>query len=270
MRKILLMVMVAVAVAGCGSNQERAAEVETPKPKMARLEAGAPVNLVLLEPLESGKSAEGTKFKMALSADVKGSDGSIVIPAGSIAEGEVVWSRRGRVEAAIVNQPARLAIKVTKALAQSGVEVDLKTAERQYEFKSENTHVAPLSLQLSAPLSEEQRSALQNLSDNGLAALDDPKVRQALGTLPIQGKAQNKGKDPITSLGEKVASGRFDRIGSQELMSLTTVSNVADSVLDKLGRMLTAHQVYAPVGTPIPAFVAHETTITIPSAPIAD
>jgi hypothetical protein len=73
---------------------------------------GTPIKLTLLRPLESGKTRVHSNVPFAVTEDVVGSDGAVLLPKGSYAVGTVTASRaEGPLSATVLDRPARLIIR---------------------------------------------------------------------------------------------------------------------------------------------------------------
>src|SRR5688572_26788030 len=104
MREVGLLGLV-ILLAGCSApvNQQAATPIVVPK--------GAPVALVLAKQLNAGEAKEGEFVPLLVFEDVKIA-GRTAIPKGTLAEGEVTWSRSEGTLSGLVNTPARLEIKL--------------------------------------------------------------------------------------------------------------------------------------------------------------
>ncbi len=234
-------------------------------PGFAILPERTPVTLVLLERLESGTSEEGLLFKFAVKEDVKASDGKVILKKGSTGTGEVVWSRRGQTLAALANQPARLAVKVVSVTGPNGLNIPLVTEEEQYEFRDENTKVLDTPAINPEQLSPAQKEAVAKLQKDGVTALKDPETRRQLSAvLGSQAKdATGKEGQDLAALGAKLATGDVASLGSGDLDAILGLGAIGSGLFDRLGGMVKARQIVAPMGVEIPAFVARDTKIPL-------
>lgn len=225
--------------------------------------------MILLQPLESGKSKVGDKVKLAAAEPVRGSGGEVVVAAGALGTGSVEWSRRGSAMGSIANQPARLAVRVLSVRNVSGEEIPL---EGMIQFRGdEKPRQNPYDLAASQ-LTAEQRRALEAFQEKGIDALDDDQVRAQIKTI-----FQDQRRDASESLfgtsedprarrtRELLRSGSLDRIGVNDITAIVSLGSLADSALNRLGRMLTAHQVSAQVGVVLPAKTSSKSSIILPS-----
>ncbi len=239
-------------LSGCSKPGEPVAAAPKP-PVVVTLAAGTPVSVVLLEALESGKTEEGHRFPVAVIADVKDRQGHVLIPAGAVGEGEVVWSRRGTTMGAVSNEPARLAVTLSHVYAASLERVDIRQEGDRYEFKRESMKSALPKLASEVNMSSEQIVVLQRFEElglRGMTAEDWQKLHQP----------------PATAL-DKVFDGSVKRIGLRDLTASLEVSSLAGTLFDRVGRMLKARQVVAPVGTIVEANVVSQVQITLPDRP---
>ena len=87
LRLVLGSIPLCLLVAGCGANNAGTSGASSAK--TARLAKGTEVSLVLLRQIEAGSSREGLLVPFMVAEDVKDADGSVLVPKGAIAEGEV-------------------------------------------------------------------------------------------------------------------------------------------------------------------------------------
>lgn|GEM_PF-5712919 len=272
MRRIVWLPMV-VALVGCRTPMTPPVVRELPKVERISLGAHTLVRLVLLERLESGISKEGTTFHFAVLQDVKGSNGKVAIEAGTVGQGRVDWSRRGDIGATLIRQPARLAITLGNVKAIEGSEITLgipndKVLGEQLgrlEFNAENTKVAG-EWKVPEELSREDQEALELVELLGMRAFEDQDVKRNLRKLSESLGDQTV--EDLQSSAKKLTELRLDKVTPGEIAGLVELSGIADRAFDRLGKMLKARQVVAPVGTEIRATVVGSYSLIL--TPAAD
>lgn len=262
-----------VLAAGCGvttKKEERTSAVST-------VPSGTEVNLALLTTITSGGSHVGERVPLAVLRDVKDSHGRIVIPAGSIAWAKVTRSRGATTFTALANQPARLEIQFEATTAIDGTEVPLCTNPQD----------------LDQSLSLTRRDSSRENAGSGLRALlADQKVEQVLiefaemlesGEQPkllddsIRGPleqaadgAQVPDEQSVERLSELLRQARSGNVSnlapSEVLLAITTAQQVVRLVEhagDRVAGMLKGANIKIWAGTPLTAYVAKETPVTI-------
>lgn len=262
-----------ILVAGCGvapKKGERTSAVTT-------VPSGTEVRLALLTTITSGGSRVGERVPLAVLKDVKDSHGRTVIPAGSIAWARVTRSRGATTFTALANQPARLEIQLETTTAIDGTEVPLCTNAQDLDQS--------LSLTRSDSSRESAESGLRDL-------LADQKVEQALiefAEMLESGERPRLLDDSIRSALEQAANGAQvpDEQSVERLSELLkqvrsgSVSNLAPSEVllaiataqqvirlvehagDRVAGMLKGANIKIWAGTPLTAYVAKETPVTI-------
>lgn len=259
-------------LAGCRTPMTPPVVRELPKVERTSLGAHTLVRIVLLERLESGLSKEGASFHFAVLQDVKGSNGKVAIEAGTVGQGRVDWSRRGDIGATLIRQPARLAITLGPIKAVEGSEIILgipndKVLGEQLgrlEFNAENTNIAG-DWKVPEALSREDQEALELVEVLGMRAFEDQEVKKSLRHL-----AENLGDQTVNDLqssAKKLAELRLEKVTPGEIAGLVELSGIADRAFDRIGKMLRARQVVAPVGTEIRATVVGTYSLILTPAP---
>lgn len=119
-----LLVFIA-SLCGCQSTETVAetaiAEVEV-APVM--VPAGTDVRMLLLQSVSSGGTRVGSKVQFVVADDVV-VDGEVVVPMGSMAYGVIERSRGSTAATTMINQPARLDIKIEELVRVDGERVAL-------------------------------------------------------------------------------------------------------------------------------------------------
>lgn len=247
-----------------------------------RLVSRSKVIAVLLDRLESGLTPTNTVFRFAVLNDVKSRDGVVVIPAGTIGKGKVRWSRRASVPSVLINQPARLAVELESLYAVDGTEVFLNVSSpsdegvilQQYEFNRRNTEPTYQLSDAVVKCNERQRESLELFAVLGIRAFEDQDVKRDLRevseseNLKESAKAFDNGVATLLERsGREYATEELKRLAPDELTVILQLAAVADKSMDRLGKMLKARQIVAPVGCEIPALVYGEYSIKIAQVP---
>lgn len=94
------------------------------------LKAGTPVILELISGIQSNKAKSGQMVDFKVTSDVK-ANGVIVIPAGSIAKGQVIDSQKN----GIFGQPGELRVAIKSVTAIDGTVIPLMASEFNEEGK---------------------------------------------------------------------------------------------------------------------------------------
>lgn len=246
------------------------------------LRAGEPVRLVLMQRLSSGGSKEGDEVLFLVADDLR-SDGTVVVPAGSIARGEVTRSRGATAITALVNQPARLEIRLTSVRGPGGVEVPIRSMEAEaHAFTRENTDRKRGDLDL-VWSDADKRALLERLargmiSGEGFATFEDPEVKrkiQALSTeLGLTETAQFLKSPPrdtdLFRLQQRLEKGDVSGLGANEALlalgALGELSQLATMVDDRLRGIFKGRNIVAPVGLELDAVIGENVTLTLPPA----
>lgn len=249
---------------------------------LTRLVSRSRVVAVLLDRLESGLTPTGSEFRFAVLNDVKSRDGIVVIPSGSIGKGKVRWSRRASVPSVLINQPARLAIELESVYAMDGTEVYLSVQSpsdegvvlEQYEFTRRNTMPTYQLSEAVTKFNERQQESLELFSLLGIRAFEDQDVKRDLREVSEQEQLTRTTKafdNGVATLlersGREFADGELKRLAPDELTVILQLAAVADRSLDRLGKMLKARQIVAPIGCEVPALVRGEYSIKVLQVP---
>lgn len=277
----------AIAMSGC-QNGGGSAKPEVPAPKVVTLRAGTPVSLVLMTPLESGGTPEGSVVAFMVADDVRDEAGNVLIPKGSPAQGEVSWSRREEMLGGLTNRPARLKVALKATVDAAGQPVDLcaDTAkpEEPYELNRGNTGTQGAAASLDALMQDDQdKAVIEALSqtldgaDNALLEADDSRQRlsriaeklnmpslQSLAQQNQLGKAKNllnqmRRTDPVNEVARHMTS------DAPALAALLEWTGVSTAVQGRLEGLTHGRNIKAYLGTPVTAFVAKDGTVTVPS-----
>lgn len=266
----LLAVLLAV---GCGKS---APDKVVEKPRPVSLASGTGIPLVLLEPIDSGGTKEGERVAFIVAEDVK-VGGQVVIPRGAPAEGVVAYSRAAGTLSALMNTPARLAVRMERAWAPDGTEIRLCTVqesvEEPYAFTRDNTSKVGGGSGLDELWASEDSQRLlsqlaADLEEGRALDLGDPEVRKTLAEaadkLGMGSTARLLEEGEIKQASDLLSQVR--RGGSATALlsgaSLTTVGaamelvNLAGNVGSRVTGMLKGRNIKAHVGTRVQAYVA--------------
>src|SRR5262245_27815736 len=116
MRIFTALVLLVGCVIGCGRNDSSS----EPVGKEVTIAKGAEVDLLLLRQIEAGSTREGTLVPFMVAEDVRNPTGDVVIEKGTIAEGEVTWSRSEGTMSGMMRKPARLEVAIKRTRAPGG------------------------------------------------------------------------------------------------------------------------------------------------------
>ncbi len=273
-----------VALGGCGAKEP----VKKPEPRVVQLRAGTEVPLVLLRQISAGTTREGTLVPFMVAEDVS-VDGVVVIPKGSIAEGEVTWSRSEGSLGGLMNQPARLAVKLLHTRAADGGAVrlaaDANDSEKAYAFNRENTGLDEARVsedaiaQLkSSDVGQRVEAAIEGFFETGDATKlnMEAEANQWLRGLTRDNdmqsleKSLDQGGSELERMVKHVRDGTITKLaGTEALLAVSAIQELA-----RLGRSIGGHladrlkgrTIKAYVGTKVEAFVAAETKVKVQSS----
>lgn len=216
--------------------------------------------------------------------DVKGPDGRVAVRQGSLANGEVVWSRSEGTLSGLLGEPARLHVRLGKVLAVDGSELalaaDRENAEAPYEFTRANTRPPSQPPHLQSALRDEQvrdlaeRLAMAYSGEHDPDLLRDEASRQALDRLAEQLSLEETrrllraGVDPANRIGsalDLLRRGDIRALATGDaalgLAAVGELANVAGQVGSRLGRMLRGRTIRAFAGTEVQAFLAEDAAV---------
>lgn len=124
MRRLLPAAVLGLALAaGCGRSLSPGAA--TSGTRLVTLPENTPVSLMLLRRIDSGGTAEGVQVPLMVDRPVI-VDGTVMVPAGTFAMATVTRSRRATTFSAVVNQPARLELRMDPILFDNGQKLTLR------------------------------------------------------------------------------------------------------------------------------------------------
>lgn len=264
-----------LVAAGCAKNEPEA----TPSPPKT-LSAGTPVELILLDTLDSGGSDDGSRVALMVAEDVR-IGGEVVVRRGAPAEAVVAYSRAAGTLSALANTPARLSIRLERTWGVDGTEVSLAAGddpEEPYAFTRDNTGRKGRAATLpEGTEAEEAKKLLEavaaNLEQGKSVDMRDEATAAALSQAAEQWGMGATGR--LIRDGEiSKASSLLDQVrqgGSAAALvngaALPTVAAAlelaqwAGDVGSRMSRMLKGRNIKAHIGTHVPARVAKETQV---------
>lgn len=114
-----------VSLYGCqGTETVTEAAIAEPELAPVMVPSGTEVRMLLLQSVSSGGSQVGSKVQFVVADDVV-IDGEVVVPLGSMAYGVVERSRGSTAATTMINQPARLDIRIEELVRVDGERVAL-------------------------------------------------------------------------------------------------------------------------------------------------
>jgi hypothetical protein len=267
-----------VALSRSGGDEPKVAtrKETASKSQALNLDAGTPVELLLLKPLHSGDAEVGEEAELIVTKDVKDSSGNVCVPIGARATLEVVRSREGSVATSLVNQPARLEVRFL-SIKVDGKEVPLCANQDDPMDTMELTRDTASRSEASAALKElwehaETQEFLSQLSDRmngeGGEDFDDPDSRRIMKDVAQQlgMKAMAKVGADGESVGSLIDTARRARTISVTevglaLQAITELGRVAGGVDRGLRGTIKGRNIKVPIGTRLTAYVARDTKI---------
>jgi len=258
---------------------------KAPQPKKVSLRQGTEVPLLLAANLEAGQSRKGTVVPFLVAQDVRGEDGTPVIAKGALAYGQVVWSRSEGTLSAMMNQPARLDVRLDYVLARDGQKVLLEAepgkGDSPYEFTRANTgklaDLRTFEQAWSDPDKQKAMTLLMQLIERSKRSdlANDPQTAEVLDQLSKDlglsyGQLDSNSKERVSSLLGSVGNGeisvdRMARAALPEVAALLELTRVTGFIGRQIGGALKGRTIRAYVGTPVAAFVRADQTVTVPS-----
>jgi hypothetical protein len=259
-----LLPFVALFAFGCGG-----------EPKVARLDKGTEVPLILMQQLSAGGSQVGEEVAFMLTEDLKAADGSVLVPRGAIAYGRVSWSRSAGALSKITNEPPRLAITVDRTTSIDKRTVLLEVTEdgEPYQFSQKNTSPIRASAGIDQALKDDQtKSELERLfrAFEGDSMGDERVIRELaekLGLKSTEKMAREHSIRDIESIVKQIVQGEATRVvGGQTTLIIDTIAELAGlrfSVGDRIAGVFRGPTIHAYPGTPVTAYVAEDMDIRI-------
>jgi hypothetical protein len=256
--------LVALTLVGCQSAAQQTA-APPPAPKKVVLKAGTPLKLMLFDELTSGGSEKGGEVRLALAEPLSG------LPALCPASAAVSQSRTEGTLGALLNQPARLAIELKSLKTPAGEEIPLAADEKgapEYELNRANTgrpEEPPVALG-----DERVQMSIRDLIQKGQTEGLDPKQVADLAkrlNLAETAKLADAGKlDEVQSLIQAVRSGTnlANLASGGTVGACMELVKVAGDTCARIGKKLGGRNIRAYPGTIVTAYVAKDTTVTVP------
>lgn len=269
-------------LAGCSAAQQQAPAAMPLE--AVKLEAGTPVKAILMKELTSGGTNEGEDAPLMVSEDVKDAKGRVLVPKGSVVTSKVTWSRSEGTLGSLLNQPARLKIKIENLKAVDGALVKLSAEKgkfEEFELNRENTGRITASEQLEKVAGDKSNDlaleAVRDLFEKGEGAkLDSPETRQKLAAiaqelgLPTTTKVMQENQvAKVTDLVQQIRRGtslaNLANGGSASLVDAAIeLAGVAGQIGDRLGRIVGGRNIRAYVGTPVQVYVLETAEVKVP------
>ena len=268
-------ILAILIVCGCGP-KDGAVAVSGPETLAPK---GAEVSLILLRQLEAGSTREGTLVPFMVAADVQNAEGKTILEKGSIAEGEVKWSRSEGTLSGMMGKPARLEVSIKRTRAPGGETVLLQAGREDpndgYAFNRGNTGLqdARVDTQQSTTLNEQIRESIDEFFETGDASNLDAReeVREWVRRMASEnGMEELKGKmDGSTSDLEKVVrsvrDGSITKLTAPEMVlavhAVIELGRLAHSVERSIGGKFKGRTIKAFVGTPAKAYIAEDAKV---------
>jgi hypothetical protein len=242
---------------------------------------GTAIPLMLAKQLNAGEAKEGDYVPLLVAENVI-VNGSTVIPKGTLAEGEVTWSRSEGSLSGLMNQPARLEVRIKGLKLDSG-SVALcalqEEPDKPYAFTRENTgkpvtDEAKVEELLKDELNRQLAEKLADLFDGKTPDMSTPDAQAALqkiaGEMGLNdtSKLLAQGQSNVGQIAgtiERLQRGDISGIAKGDLsLSLGAVmelANLAGGLGDKLSRSLKGRTIRAYPGTRLEVFVASDATV---------
>ncbi len=254
---------------GCRRSEPAPAPVATtPAPRTTTLAAGTPVKLVLFDELTSGGSAEGMEVRLALAEPVEG------LPAMCPATAVVSWSRTEGTLGGLTNRPARLKLTLKSLRGPNGQEIPLAADPKEakdYELNRDNTG-RPDALPQKEPdevdvaVGTTVKELVEQGQSGGLDARQVGELARKLGMGETAKLADAGRLDEAQRLVRAIRTGGTvaSLASGGTVAAAMELVNLAGDVGHRLGRTLGGRNIHAYPGTIVPAYVAKDTTVTLP------
>lgn len=262
--------IVGVLLAGCHSSPPPTTSpvAAKPAPRVVTVTAGTPVDLVLFDELTSGGSEQGMEVRLALKEETQG------LPTFSPATATVSESRTEGTLGALMNRPARLNLTLGSLKAPGGEQIPLSADPKEakdYELNRANTG-RPDTVAQKEPEEVDVSTgvAVQDLIEKGQeGGLDAKQVGELARKLGMNetAKLADAGRlDDASRLVRTIRSGGTvaGLASGGTLAAAMELVNLAGDVGHRLGRTLGGRNIRAYPGTVVHAFVARDTTVTLP------
>lgn len=264
-------------VVGCAKTPE----IPNIPPPPVTVSKGTQVHLILAKQLNAGDAQPGEFVPFLVAEDVI-VDGQIAIPKGTLAEGEVTWSRSEGSLSGLMNQPARLEVKIKSLKLDSGeltLAIDSEDLGKAYAFNRDNTgkpaaDETKVDELLKDELNRQLAEKLTELFDGKTPDLTSPDSKLALDKIAGEmclndtRKLLDQGQANVGQLAstiERLQKGDLSGVAKGDLsLSLGAVmelANLVGGLGDKVSRTLKGRTIRAYPGTRIEAMVAEEKKI---------
>lgn len=286
MRSFPAILSFTVLLAGCGGPSPAPSEAKK-APITVALSKGKAVPLILLRQIEAGGSREGLLVPFMVAEDVTDDAGHVLIEKGSVAEGEVTWSRSEGTLGGLMNQPARLAVRFNRTRASGGESVnlcaDLEKPDEAFQFTRENTGRSEVESgqTLEGALNETVARSLNEFFTTGdpsrldaetearqwlIEATKAPGMEAARAYLDPDAPQRAQAGD-LQRVVKHLQDGTITKLAAPELMlaanALSELGRLASSVDRSLGAKLKGRTIKAYAGTKVSAFVKEEVKVKV-------
>lgn len=273
----------AVALLATGSiiGCSKPPDISASPPPPLTVAKGTSIPLILAKQLNAGDARSGEFVPFLVAEDVM-VDGRVAIPKGTLAEGEVTWSRSEGSLSGLMNQPARLEVKIKGLKLNSGgapLAIVLDDPGAAFAFTRDNTgkpatDEAKVEELLKDELNKQLAEKLTELFDGKSPDLSTPDAQSALQRVASEmglmdtTKLLDQGKTNVGQLAgtiERLQRGDLSGVAKGDLsLSLGAVmelANLVGGLGDKLSRTLKGRTIRAYPGTRIEAFLVEEIKI---------
>ena len=275
-----------LGVAGCGNMSN--STTTAPKPgRLIGVRAGMEVPLSLLSQIEAGKARKGQLVPFMVTEDVKNDNGDVVIAKGTIAEGEVTWSRSEGTLSAMVNEPARLEVRLKHTRSSGGWPIplctDMDKPDEGYQFTRDNTgkpaerndvgvdpEVTEAAVQAISEFMETGDSSRLNANTRArewlIKVSKEPGMEAARSFIDPEAPQKAQATD-LERVVKHVRDGSITHLAGGEVMlavaALQEFGNLAHSVEHSISSRLKGRTIKAYVGTPVKAYVAKDVSAKV-------
>jgi hypothetical protein len=225
------------------------------------------ISLLLLTELSAGGSPEGKRVAFLVTEDF--SANGATVPKGSIAYGNVHWSRSAGALSGLFNEPARLAIKLDSVAGTDGKPIALTpvgaSKDGVFHFHGGNTGIERASDAIEEVLNDASaKEALEvmlggligkEMGSNEVVAL----LAKRLSLTHIAKLVEVNSLGDLVGTFKSIAAGEITRIGTAHagivIEAITELTGLRKSVGDRIAGLFRGRTIRAYPGTPIKATV---------------
>lgn len=245
-------------------------------PREVSVPARTQIQLILLEGLDAGGSKEGDEVSLGVVQPVKIGD-QIAIPMGTRAVGTVVESRGASLLNAVINRPARLAIRLD-AIELNGQKIPILTKDGDsiFPFTQENTAERIESAKIENLWNDPKaREALIAIAESSVTGknLDErsselKNIAERLGMSKTTDIVEGKGVGvDLSSAISLLRSGNASSLSGVEAViaaqAAGEIADLASSVDHKVRGIFKGRTIRATIGTPLVVYTARRETIRL-------